>query len=111
MTSAEIDTDHDFWQLHIRQWQASGLSQASYCRQQSLVKHKFRYWKRKFLTDHEPTELEPKAKAGFTRVQVAAHVAAPVPPGLSLYFRDGTQLTGIAQHNLALIKQLIEVLR
>jgi len=42
---------------------------------------------------------------------VAAHVAAPVSPGLSLCFRDGTQITGIAQHNLSLIKQLIEVLR
>ena len=111
MTSAEINTDHDFWQLHIKQWQASGLSQASYCRQQSLVKHQFRYWKRKFLADHVSTDLEPKAKAGFARVQVAAHVAAPVPPGLSLYFRDGTQLTGISQHNIPLIKQLIEVLR
>jgi len=28
-----------------------------------------------------------------------------------LCFRDGTQLTGIAQNNMDLIKQLIEVLR
>jgi transposase-like protein len=109
MTSAEINTDHDFWQLHIKQWKASGLSQASYCRQHSLVKHQFRYWKRKFLTDHEPADLEPKA--GFARVQVSAHVSTPFSPGLSLCFRDGTQITGIAQHNLTLIKQLIEVLR
>jgi hypothetical protein len=109
MTSTENNTDQNFWQLHIAQWQASGLSQASYCRQQSLVKHQFRYWKRKFLANHESADLEPKS--GFARVQVAAHVAAPVSPGLSLYFRDGTQLTGIAQHDISLIKQLIEVLR
>jgi len=30
---------------------------------------------------------------------------------LSLHFADGTQLTGITQHNLALLKQLLEVLR
>ncbi len=111
MTAIENSADQDFWRLHITQWQASGLSQASYCRQQSLVKHQFRYWKRKFLADHESDNLQPKAKAGFARVQVAAHVAAPVPPGLCLDFRDGIQLTGIAQDNIALIKQLIEVLR
>ena len=109
MTSIEDNTGHNFWQLHIAQWQASGLSQASYCRQESLVTHQFRYWKDKFFADREPADLE--SKAGFARVQVAAHVATLSSPGLSLCFRDGTQLTGIAQHNIALIKQLIEVLR
>ena len=111
MTAIENNTDHDFWRLHIAQWHASGLSQASYCRQHTLVTHQFRYWKQKLLADHEWADLEPKAKAGFARVQVAAHVAAPVSSGLSLCFPDGTQITGIAQHNLGLIKQLIEVLR
>jgi hypothetical protein len=109
MASIENNTDHDLWQVHITQWQASGLSQASYCRQQALVTHQFRYWKHKFLADHEPAASEPKV--GFARIQVAAHIATPVSPGLSLCFRDGTQLTGIAQNNMALIKQLIEVLR
>ena len=109
MTSIENNTNHDFWQLHIAQWQASGLSQASYCRQQALLTHQFSYWKRKFLADRAPVTAEPKA--GFARVQVAAHVATLSLPGLSLCFRDGTQLTGIAQNNMALLKQLIEVLR
>jgi hypothetical protein len=105
MTSIENNTAHDFWHLHIMQWQASGLSQASYCRQQALHTHQFSYWKRKFLADREPVDPEPKA--GFARVQVATLSS----PGLSLSFRDGTRLTGIAQNNMALIKQLIEVLR
>ena len=109
MTSIENNTDHNVWQIHIAQWQASGLSQASYCRQQALLTHQFSYWKRKFLTIREPVALE--CKTGFARVQVAANVATPSSPSLSLCFRDGTQLTGIAQHNRALIKQLIEVLR
>ena len=109
MTSTENNTAHDLWQQHIAQWQASGLSQASYCRQQELLKHQFRYWKRKFLADLEPAAPEPKS--GFARVQVAVPIATPVSPGLSLCFRDGTQLTGITQNNMALIKQLIEVLR
>lgn len=105
MTSIENNTAHDFWHLHIMQWQASGLSQASYCRQQALHTHQFSYWKRKFLADREPVDPEPKA--GFARVQVATLSS----PGVSLSFRDGTRLTGIAQNNMALIKQLIEVLR
>jgi len=109
MTSTETNTAHDLWQQHIAQWRASGLSQASYCREQALPAYQFSYWKRKFLADHEPVDLEPKA--GFARVQVAAPVAMPSSSGLSLCFRDGTQLTGIAQNNMALIKQLIEVLR
>jgi hypothetical protein len=109
MTSTENNSAHDFWHLHIMQWQASGLSQASYCRQQALLTHQFSYWKRKFLADREPVDPEPKA--GFARVQVAEHVATLSSPGLSLSFRDGTRLTGIAQNNMALIKQLIEVLR
>ena len=109
MASTENNTDHEFWQLHIEQWHTSGLSQASYCRQQALLAHRFSYWKRKFLTDCEPVVPEPKS--GFARVQVAAPVATFSSSGLSLCFRDGTQITGIAQHNLALIKPLLEVLR
>lgn len=109
MTSLENNTDHEFWQHHIAQWQLSGLSQASYCRQQALVPHRLRYWKHKFLADQELVDPEPKS--GFARVQVATPVAMPISPGLSLCFRDGTQLIGIAQHNMGLIKQLIEVLR
>ena len=110
MTLSENNSAHDFWQLHIKQWQASGLSQAEYCRQQALVIHQFTYWKHKFLADQDAVELNPKA--GFTRVQIATPMIPPISPGLSLYFRDGTQLMGIApHHNLDFIKELIEVLR
>ncbi|MGZ8176277.1 MULTISPECIES: IS66 family insertion sequence element accessory protein TnpA [Methylobacter] len=109
MASIDSNVDHDYWQHHIAQWQASGLSQASYCRQQALRTHQFSYWKCKFLAGSEPVASEPKT--GFTRVQVATHVATPSAPGLSLCFRDGIQVTGIAQDNMALIKQLIELLR
>ncbi|QWF69471.1 hypothetical protein KEF85_02380 [Methylomonas paludis] len=109
MASTESNTDHEFWQRHIEQWHTSGLSQASYCRQQALLVHRFSYWKRKFLAECEP--ISPDPKSGFARVQVAAPVATPSSPGLSLCFRDGIRLTGITQTNLALIKPLLEVLR
>jgi hypothetical protein len=35
------------WQGHIKFWQQSGLSQAEYCRRNSLSIKSFGYWKRK----------------------------------------------------------------
>ena len=109
MASIEKTHDHDFWKLHLAQWQESGLSQAKYCRQQLLHPHQFSYWKCKLLVVCNPVELEPGI--GFVRVQVATDSITPSSSGLSLCFPDGIQLRGITQGNMALIKQLIEVLR
>ena len=109
MTSTEKNHVHDFWKLHLAQWQASGLSQASYCQQQALHPPQFSYWKRKLLVTCNPVELNPGT--GFARVQVAADSITPSSSGLSVCFPDGIQLRGITQGNMALIKQLIEVLR
>ena len=109
MASIEKTHDHNFWKLHLVQWQASGLSQASYCRQQALHPPQFSYWKRKLWVACNPVELEPNA--GFARVQVAVDSMAPSLSGLSLCFPDGIQLRGITQANMTLIQQLIEVLR
>ena len=37
-----------FWQTHIEQWQASGLSQRAYCIQHGLIIHRFYDWRRRF---------------------------------------------------------------
>ena len=34
-----------FWGDHIRAWQDTDLSQAAYCRQNDLVRHRFWYWR------------------------------------------------------------------
>jgi len=36
-----------FWQTHIEQWQASGLSQRAYCLQYDLIIHRFYDWRRR----------------------------------------------------------------
>ena len=109
MATIENNADNVFWQHHITQWQASGLSQAGYCRQQELCAHKFSYWKRKLQTPCKSVAHEPTT--GFARVQVDTGVVSSSLPGLSLRFNDGTQLNGITQDNVCLIKQLLEVLR
>lgn len=36
-----------FWEVHLRDWSTSGLSQAEYCRQNKISLKTFGYWKRK----------------------------------------------------------------
>ena len=96
MATIESNTGKVFWQHHIAQWQASGLSQAGYCRQQELCAHKFSYWKRKLQTPCKPVVAHEPA-TGFARVQVDTGVESSSFQGLSLRFNDGTQLTGITQ--------------
>ena len=50
MALLEKITEPNFWELHVRQWQASGLSQVKYCEQHGLRAHQLGYWNRKFLS-------------------------------------------------------------
>lgn len=43
MTKAEI------WQQHINAWQASGLSQVDFCRQQNIKQHNLQYWRKRLI--------------------------------------------------------------
>lgn len=99
-----------YWQHHIAQWQSSGLSQAEYCRQNKITNHQFSYWKIKLSENNESVIHEPNT--GFARIQIAelASPSATVSSGFSLHFRDSTQLIGITQDNMPLIRQLVEVL-
>jgi hypothetical protein len=93
--------DAPFWPGHISQWRDSGLSQADYCRQHGLCQHSFSYHKLKSSTGLMPTKGE---SAGFVRVQVIPQPQYHEP--LTLHFANGTRLTGIAENNMEMIKQL-----
>jgi len=93
-----------FWSVHIEHWQASGKSQAAYCRQHGLCPQKFGYWKRKSI-------VKPTAPAGFSRIRLDEVPVADPGTGLSLRFNDGTCLEGITQGNLSFIQPLLELLR
>ena len=110
MALIEKTTESNFWELHIEQWQVSGLSKVKYCEHHGLRAHQLGYWDRKFLVNDNVLESEPKT--GFARVKLATSLSSTLSNSdLSLHFADGTQLTGITHHNLALLKQLLEVLR
>ncbi|SHN92921.1 hypothetical protein BHECKSOX_1827 [Bathymodiolus heckerae thiotrophic gill symbiont] len=104
MAALEQIQTRAFWPIHIEHWQASGQSQAAYCRQHDLCPQKFSYWKRK-------STVKPTGSPGFTRIRVDAGLSSASVGGLSLRFNDGIRLGGITQDTIPCIQPLLELLR
>ena len=47
----------DFYASHLNTWRETELSQAEYCRQNGLNRHRFGYWKRKLFKKEEAVEF------------------------------------------------------
>ncbi len=45
---------HPFWDQTLSDWQASGLSGAAFCKEQSLSYHRFVYWRGKLQSRGQP---------------------------------------------------------
>ena len=97
--------DDKSWPEHVSQWRDSALTQIAYCRQYNLCPHQFSYHKRKYLTGVVPAKDK---SSGFVRVQVVPQPQYHEP--LTLHFANGARLTGISANNIAVVKQLAEVL-
>ena len=71
------DTDKAlFWDQHYSQWQSSGLSQKSYCREHSLSHRQFMYWR----TRHNRLQLAqaiPVAAIPVDLEQPSAYAYSP----------------------------------
>jgi len=59
-----------FWQEHLTQWQASGMTQVAYCRQHGVNRDQFGYWKKRLLSARS-SGTAPRG-ADFIAVQWAA---------------------------------------
>ncbi|MDQ2752194.1 MAG: hypothetical protein M3R72_04135 [Bacteroidota bacterium] len=74
----------------IEQWQQSGLTQNTFCEQQSMRYHVFHYWYRRYRRVHD----EPKdANATFVKLQIAKPVMSGsveinYPGGIRLTFHE-----------------------
>ena len=109
MATSPSQQAKSFWSNHIVQWQSTGLSQAAYCRQQDLCKHKFSYRKRR-SSFAEPAISS--ASTGFAQVQVDNLIQSSVSDiGLSIQINSGIRIEGITENNLVLIPQLLTVLQ
>ena len=96
--------DHAYWLQHIEQWQQTNVTQAAYCREHRLCPDKFSYYKRTLAGQTKARNL---TSSGFVSVQVKQ---ATHSDGLTLSFANGMRLSGIAEHNLAVVKQLAGIL-
>jgi len=109
MTISQHPTNtKQLWLDHIKQWQDSGLSQTDYCKQYDLKPHSLSYHKCKQTHHRVETQLTPSTSTGF--LQVSLKPMTPLPEPLILHFSSGLQLTGLTTCNVALVKQLTEVL-
>ena len=59
-----------FWQEHLGQWHASGMTQVAYCRQQGLKLAQFGYWKKRLVTARASAMAPPAVE--FVAVQMTA---------------------------------------
>ena len=106
MATAEA-TGHlsEYWQEQISAWEQSGQSQKSFCEQRELNYHRFGYWRRKFLEQSQADTV--KQSNAFVPVQP---VQADTVSGLSLALPNGVVIQGIEQHNLSVVRQLLQQL-
>lgn len=59
MSNLDRIARRDFWENHVAQWRASGLSQVEYCRIHRLSVKSFQYWQRKSRSnDTRPVLVE-----------------------------------------------------
>ena len=94
------------WQETIAEWQDSGLSGAAFCKQQSLVYHRFVYWRRKLSVNAEQV---PGAEhgPGFARVM---SLPAPSLEGITVSVPGGISITGLHAGNVALLGAILKQL-
>lgn len=96
----------DYWQQHITEWQASGLSGMAFCQQQSLAYHQFSYWRQKFMSN---VSADTPPQAGFTTV-IPASPEKSNTPGLTISLPGGITIAGVNADNMALLGDVLRQL-
>lgn len=95
------DKLRDYWREHVDAYAASGESGAAYCKRHNLLYHRFVYWRQKFRP------AAPDEPSKFARVVGLA----PGPAHeLSVTLPNGLVIGGIGEHNVGLVRQLLESL-
>ena len=92
-----------FWQQHIDNWQASGLSGPVFCLQHDLPYHRFSYWRRKLTQDNTSD-----SNSAFAQVLCTSNRANPLA-GVSLALPNGIEIRDIESHNIPVVKALLGV--
>lgn len=93
-----------FWENHLRDWQASGLSQAGYCRKHSLSDKSFGYWKKRLASSRVAVSL-----VEVPRLQPASGLPPCRPLRLLLGNRYGVEIErGFDEQTLDRLLRVLE---
>jgi hypothetical protein len=102
--SVESQQRRHFWENHLRAWQASGLSQAGYCREHGLSDKSFLYWKKRLGPARVSISL-----IEVPRCQPALMVSSSRPLRLMLGNRYGIEIErGFDEQTLERLLRVLE---
>jgi len=96
------------WRRTLSEWRDSGLSGAAFCKQHSIVYHRFVYWRRK-LRVSAGNESGAERGPGFARV-ISRPPATPSLDGLTVSLPGGVSITGLDAGNVALLGVILKQL-
>ena len=97
-----------FWQVHVRAWEKSGLSQNEYCRRNRLSSSQLAYWKKKIVQ-------QEKVSASFVPVPVQG-IKAPTgfgscDSGLTIFLDNDLRIRLNNGFNPAALNKAVAALR
>jgi hypothetical protein len=102
--SVEGHQKRTFWQNHLCDWQASGLSQAGYCREHGLSNKSFVYWKKRLRPVRAAVSL-----VEVPRLQAVAMVSPSGPLRLIIGNRYGIEIErGFDEQTLDRLLRVLE---
>lgn len=105
------ETPLQFYQRHLANWKDTGLSQAEYCRQNGLIRHRFGYWKRKLFKEAGQVEFAvlpvslPEQSTPFIQDNISSRLRLMVGSRFSLEIPDQ-----FCQDTLTKVLQILQVL-
>ncbi len=87
--SESRDRVREIWEKRLREWRASELSQAEYCRQKGLRIKSFAYWKRKEKPEQKEVRFVGLSLPTPVRVQDESPVRVILKSGYVIEIKDG----------------------
>lgn len=87
--SESRDRVREIWEKRLREWRASELSQAEYCRQKGLRIKSFAYWKRKEKPEQKEVGFVGLSIPTIERVQDESPVRVILKSGYVIEIKDG----------------------
>ena len=77
-----------FWEDHVQAWHHSGLTQAEYCRQNSLKNHRWWYWRKRI--SHPPETDVTFVPLHFSSSKISqTRISVVTPNGYRIEFDNG----------------------